>query len=102
MKKHKIVLALTGLLIACGCTSKLYMPAAANVEKARVVSPDITLTRMKEARHLYVVKCSNCHNLHLPEEFTDAQWKKNLDKMQPKAKITNQEKQLLYTYLTSE
>ncbi len=97
----KAVLITIGLFILYGCASKLYVPAPVNVEKARAVSPDITLEQMRSARDLYITKCSSCHNLHLPREFTAPEWQKNLDRMQPKAKITDAQKQLLYAYLVS-
>lgn len=89
-------------LILYGCASQLYQPASVNLQKARQVDSDITLEQLQAARKLYAVKCSSCHNLHLPGEFTSKQWPGILDKMQPKAKITDDQKKLLLAYLTSE
>lgn len=99
MKKFVVTGA---LFFICGCASRLYLPAAPNVQKARQADPGITLEQLQTARKLYAIKCSSCHNLHLPREFTSAQWPGILDKMQPKAKITDEQKKLLLAYLTSE
>ncbi len=99
MKKFMVITA--GIFILYGCASKLYIPGEANVQKAQSVSPGITLGQMTAARKLYATKCSSCHNLHLPKEFNALQWQKNLDKMQARAKITDEQKQLLYAYLVS-
>lgn len=98
--KKLMVIAI--LFLIYGCASQLYQPAALNLQKARQADPDITLEQLQSARKLYATKCSSCHNLHLPGEFTSAQWPGILDKMQPKAKITDGQKKLLLAYLTSE
>ena len=97
----KLVVA-GALFFTCGCASRLYLPAATNVQKALQADPGITLEQLQSARKLYATKCSSCHNLHLPREFTSGQWPGILDKMQPKAKITDKQKKLLLAYLTSE
>ena len=53
-----------------------------------------------QGRKLYVNHCGGCHNLYLPKEYNADQWKKNIDEMQEKAKISDKEKQLIYQYLT--
>lgn len=98
----KIVFVAGIFLILYSCASQLYQPASINVQKARQVDPDITLEQLQSARQLYAAKCSSCHNLHLPGEFTSKQWPEILNKMQPKAKITDDQKKLLLAYLTSE
>lgn len=100
MKKIIIIFVIAFTLY--GCASQLYQPSTINVQKAQQVNPGITLGQMKAARNLYVTTCSSCHYLHLPDEFTSARWLKVLDKMQPKAKISDKQKKLLFTYLTSE
>ncbi|MBK9985124.1 MAG: hypothetical protein IPP15_22665 [Saprospiraceae bacterium] len=58
--------------------------------------------RLLAGRKLYVDHCSGCHNLHFPKEYTEDQWKSNLDEMQVKAKITDDQKQLILDYLTAQ
>ncbi|MGH2643075.1 MAG: c-type cytochrome [Chitinophagaceae bacterium] len=98
----RTILITSALLILYGCASQLYQPASLNVQKARQVEPDITLAELQSARKLYAAKCSSCHNLHLPGEYTAIQWPKILDKMQPKARISDDQKKLILAYLTSE
>ena len=66
------------------------------------MSTDTTQNQqLLQGRKLYIKFCSGCHNLHLPNEYNAEKWKMNLDEMQTKAKITDEEKQLIYLYLTS-
>ena len=75
------------------CSIKLYVPNETNV------TDYVTLIELKSGRDLYLNKCSNCHDLHLPHEFTHDEWVVEVNKMQPKAKITDSEKELILRYL---
>lgn len=75
------------------CATELYLPTKA-IEK-------IPLEDLKKGRILYVNNCGSCHKLELPNKYTDTQWKANLNEMQPKAAITNAEKQLIFDYLVN-
>jgi nitrate/TMAO reductase-like tetraheme cytochrome c subunit len=50
-------------------------------------------------RNLYVNHCSSCHNLHLPEQYTSKHWKEEMPEMQRKAKISDNEAQLITNFL---
>lgn len=99
MKRYVMFFGVLWLL--WGCASRLYEPTAANVQKARRMDPAITLSQLRSARMLYAERCSSCHNLHLPQAFSAPAWQQILDKMQPKAKISDSQKHMLEAYLTS-
>ena len=80
------------------CSSiQLYKPTELTAQKSGFALPDL-----EKGRKLYVGHCANCHNLHKPSQYNPAQWTAKLELMQPKAKISNQDKQLIYNYLVSE
>ncbi len=87
---------LIAIFIGCiifSCSQSLYMPA----------SPDRVLQeKLMAGRKLYADHCGGCHNLHLPKEYDAAGWNHQVDEMQVRAKITNEEKELILQYLTSE
>jgi hypothetical protein len=93
MKKYVILVFMTFACYALGCSSALYKPVSNDAE---------ILKSLWQGRSLYVERCSGCHNLHLPEQYTKEVWQKNLNEMQERSKITNDEKQLIFVYLTSE
>ena len=85
---------MTGLCLALfvyACSQTLYIPDAETSQYEHLIA----------GRKLYVDHCSGCHNLHFPEEFTSDQWEMQLDEMQVKAKITDEDKKLIFQYLTS-
>ncbi len=91
--KNKIIVSILFCGLLYGCSRTLYTP----------VSADVALQQqLLTGRKLYVDHCSSCHNLHLPKEYDSAGWKKELNEMQPKAKITDEEKHLIFQYLTSQ
>jgi len=57
--------------------------------------------RLAAGRALYVDKCSGCHNLHLPAEYTPEEWKGYVAYMTAEAKITPQEAQAISHYLAA-
>lgn len=79
------------LLFLFSCASELYQPINS--------SKKTSLEDLKKGRATYVNKCSTCHQLKLPNKYNDKQWEVNLNKMQPRAKITDDEKLLIYQYL---
>ena len=87
---------ITAIFISCiiiSCSRQLYMP----------VSTDVTQQQqLLQGRKLYVDHCGSCHTLHLPKEYNEQGRQKQLDEMQVKAKISDDEKKPIFKYLTSQ
>jgi len=88
---YKKLFFLAPLLLLFSCATELYQPITGN-EKA-------PLEDLKTGRTLYVNKCAACHLLNLPNKYNEKEWVVNLNEMQKKAKITDDQKQLIYQYL---
>lgn len=50
---------------------------------------------------IYESKCGQCHKLFEPDKYNAQQWSKWVDKMAPKAKLTEVEKGQVYQYLSA-
>lgn len=72
-------------LAAVGCASTAPPPAEDHADSG--------------ARDLYANKCTACHRLHRPSEYSKAKWPAILDRMSVKAKLTPEEDQELRDYL---
>ena len=81
------------IVLLTSCSSQLYIPIEA--------TPTVSLEELKTGREIYVKKCSSCHQLHLPSQYNEKVWSSNLNEMQARAKITDEEKQLIYQYITN-
>lgn len=91
-----LVIILLLILAAC-TTTKMYVPASTN-ENKRSAS---TLAELTQGRELYINSCKKCHGLNAPESRTPEQWTKVLESMAPKAKLTSEQKDLVYKYLVN-
>ncbi len=91
--KTKILLVILCAGILFSCRPTLYIPSSTDAQKQEV---------LVTGRKLYVKNCSSCHNLHFPKEYNAERWAIKLDQMQPKAKISNEDKQLILQFLTSQ
>ena len=57
-------------------------------------------TTILEGKKLYENSCANCHKLFPANKHDKSGWTKTLERMAPKAKITEEQKNLVYNYLT--
>ena len=83
-------------LVLSGCSS-LPQPTPADVTRAQVKYPEMTLEKLAQNRKTYVGTCSGCHSLHLPSEFPAQRWPLLVDEMQVVHKVklsTEQRKQI--------
>ena len=53
------------------------------------------------SRDLYADKCTACHRLHRPSEYSKEKWPPILERMAVKAKLTPEEADALREYLVS-
>lgn len=61
------------------------------------------ITIRSDGYKFYVGKCSGCHRLHYPNEYTAVKWKPILSEMFLKAKLTeDKQKQLISGYLVAK
>jgi cytochrome c2 len=85
------------MFVLISCTTKLYVPSDANVNKRETA----TLAELQQGHELFSAKCGRCHKLPKPESRVPAQWTKVMEKMAPKAKLTADEKALVFKYLSN-
>jgi len=82
------------LVFVAACSSALYMPTSVDADRTGVSAEKLMI-----GRTLYINKCGSCHNLHLPEQYTQKQWQKVMPAMQKKAKITDEESKQIADFL---
>jgi hypothetical protein len=80
--------------LASSCSPALYLPTQTDALQA-----GSSIDNLMSGRTLYVKNCGSCHNVHLPEQFTRAQWKVILPEMQRKAKISDEETKLISAFI---
>jgi len=95
--KKLISILLLVVLLIYKCSSSLYNPT---ISDARRSGNSIDL--LIAGRKTYITSCGSCHSLYLPEQYTKTEWRVTLDSMQKRAKITEDEKNIILQYLLSK
>lgn len=97
MKIYRILMLLSAAALIYACSPRtgavLYTPAVTDA------TDSVSYEQLVEGRKLYVAKCAGCHNLKLPQSRTEAEWHKAMIKMQPKAKISDAERDLILQFV---
>ena len=71
------------------------------IRKEEPIKVEETLSpALAEGKNLYNNNCAECHKLYNPKDFTAQQWTPIMLKMQKKAKISDEEREKIYAYLT--
>lgn len=83
-------------ILAYRCGGALYVPTALDAEREQVNIDTLAL-----GRQLYIRNCGSCHSLYLPQNYTRAQWKSIVARMQKPAKINDAQAHIIYQYLSA-
>lgn len=79
------------------CTTQLYVPTEANVNKVETAS----LAELQQGHDLCQSNCGKCHKVPKPGGHTKDEWTKILAKMAPKAKLSSEQSDLVYKYIVN-
>lgn len=94
------ILFLSAILIV-SCAGSIPEPAQEQVQWASAKWPGTGMKELSEGRELYISKCSGCHSLKGPSNYTMDEWKVFLGKMKNKAKLNDTEHEKIWYYLAS-
>ena len=92
-----ITIILITVLLIYKCSTALYIPTSVDAQQL-----GISLDSLRMGRVMYVNKCGSCHSLFLPERYTKSEWRVNLDSMQIRSDLNDQQKKVILKYLESK
>jgi cytochrome c5 len=100
MKNLKIS-AILVLLAACGGSkSTTSTPTPVQTKDVAVSETSTAMTDTERAgKVVYEANCAKCHKLHEPKSFSAEEWKPIVLRMQKKAKISDEQREMVYAYL---
>ena len=85
-----IIFSIAAFAVSCGPKSMA------------VTGPKFTSSeQLAQGRTIFENSCNRCHKLPDPEKHDDQRWIKTLSRMAPKAKLTDEQHQMVYDYLIS-
>ncbi len=102
--KYKVIALAVLAVIIYSCASKSSVPTTEVKKTEPTVSAKKAATIMTpelaEGQNLYENNCAKCHALYDAKDFSAAEWKPIVDRMQKKAHLDDLQGQKIYNYLT--
>jgi mono/diheme cytochrome c family protein len=95
----RFAFSILAVLVVISCSKKI-ATTTTTTAPAPVTDP-IILAKITEGKSLYESNCNKCHGLHNPGKYNEQQWTKHLDRMAPKAKISDEQKETIFAYLSN-
>lgn len=105
------MLGVFAIAFAYGCTAKkVVTPAPTTEENAPTVVASekpaneklvVTTEVLAEGKNLYGTNCAKCHELYDAKSFTAEEWTPIVIRMQKKARISDEQREKIYAYLTT-
>lgn len=92
MKKF-LPISVLAVLFVTSCTPKI-KPEPRNSETS-------TADKLAQGKTIFENSCGKCHDLPEPTAFTSIQWVGIMNSMAPKARLTEEQHQLVYDYVVS-
>ena len=93
------IIAASTLLASCSSSknaaTKTEPAVVEAVEEVKELTPELA-----QGKAIYDTKCGRCHKLPTTSDFTAEEWQPIMLRMQKKAKITDEERELVYNYVT--
>jgi|SRR5581483_11147669 len=105
LSNHKAALfisAVSLIVFACGSTKNL-IPTQADVPIAQAHWAGTTMDELTKGYNIYAEKCTECHGMKKPQNFTEDEWTINyMPSMGKKAKLQPDEYQLVLHYILTK
>lgn len=103
---YSIVCAVGLFALACGSSKKAgssaeasLAPGDAEVKAIQGKYADVTLQTLNEGYAVYSGPCTKCHGQKNIFSRSEQEWEKAINRMAPKAKITDAQKDALWKYV---
>ncbi len=108
MKLHILTILSVLALVIYSCKSKsgatsssadTLTPGDAQLKAIQGKFADATAQTLKDGYDIYVGVCTNCHGKKNMYKKSEADWQNDINRMAPKAKITDAQKDALWKYV---
>ena len=87
--------------MTAACSGTLRHPTLQDAELLASRWPGTTVADLERGRSLYVRRCSGCHNLYRPQDYTPERWPRLVDEMAHKARLTGAERDDMVRFLVA-
>ena len=105
--KIKFIVGVFALVFAYGCTAKKVFAPVKEEPPIAVISEPIeeklviTALVLVEGKSMYEVNCAKCHKLYDKSDYSASEWKPIVLRMQKNTRISDEQREKIYAYLTT-
>jgi hypothetical protein len=85
--------------VFAACASAIPIPDESDLKNTPGQELNSSIDELRSHRELYIQKCSGCHGLYLPSQYSQTEWKKILPMMNQKSKLSAAEAAGIERYL---
>jgi len=96
----KVLLLISVVFTLWYCSSKVLPPTSSELNQFKQTNPAIDTSSIAKGYDIYARSCHKCHGLKNPGNFTNEQWNKILPTMAKRAKLKEDEIELVHNYVT--
>lgn len=90
-----------GIFLAAGISACTSQKTNTGTTTQNPIPVTLANENMAQGKVLFENNCGKCHNLPNVEKFNDEKWKAIVDWMAPKAKLTTQQADLVFLYVSN-
>ncbi len=91
----------TSILLVC-CSPISFKPTQDDVGLANKKWTNVTIEQLNAGFKFYTAKCSGCHFLPVPNEYSEKRWLMILPEMSEKSKLSHEEYDLIQKYVITK
>lgn len=102
--KSSLLIGILVLSVIFGCAPKKNVVVTEEIIPVKEIVAEkleITAEVIAEGKSLYGMNCAKCHELFDANKFTAEEWKPIVLRMQKQAKISDEQREKIYAYLTT-
>ncbi len=98
LTRYKFVFFICALSVFICCSPIAFRPTAEDAEFAKKKWENSSVEHLNEGFQLYKSKCSGCHFLPVPNEYTEKKWLETMPEMGEKSHLSPEEYDLVLKY----
>lgn len=86
-------------MVLYACATQLRVPTEADAQRGAARWASYDSLQLYAGYKKYITKCSSCHSLYKPEQFTLDKWASLYPEMAQDARLDSSEKELVWKYI---
>ena len=102
ISKYKILFLIFFSVFFICCSPIIFKPTSEDVDLAKQKWENVSIDQLNNGFKLFKAKCSGCHFLPIPRDYSEAKWIHILPEMSEKSKLTHEEYDLVFKYVITK